>query len=74
MRLAGAQCFHHMMDESMFEWMPQDSVTGGLPNITYEKRTPKSLGTETSNGSEGITGIILSAEVQEGKECMALKQ
>ena len=39
-----------LMDESMSAWRPKTTKTGGLPNITFEPRKPKPLGTMLKNG------------------------
>ena len=40
--------------------------TGGLPNITYQPRKPKPLGTLFKNGVEAMTGIVVNQDVVEG--------
>ena len=55
-----------LMDESMSAWRPKTSKTGGLPNITYEPRKPKPLGTMFKNGVEAMTGIVVNQDVVEG--------
>ncbi len=55
-----------IMDESMSAWQPKTSKTGGLPNITYEPRKPKPLGTIFKNGLEARTGIMVMQDVVQG--------
>ena len=55
-----------LMDESMSAWRPKTSQTGGLPNITFEPRKPKPLGTMFKNGVEATTGIMVTQDVVEG--------
>ena len=54
------------MDESMSAWQPKTSATGGLPNITFEPRKPKPLGTWFKNGVKAMTGIMVTQDVVEG--------
>jgi hypothetical protein len=51
--------FAVLLDESMIGWRPKSSKTGGLPNITFEPRKPKSLGTMLRNGADPTSGVIL---------------
>lgn len=55
-----------LMDESMSAWRPKTSASGGLPNITYEPRKPKPLGTMFKNGVEATTGIMVTQDIVEG--------
>ncbi len=55
-----------LMDESMSAWRPKTSATSRLPNVTYEPRKPKPLGTIFKNGIEGMTGILVTRDVIEG--------
>jgi hypothetical protein len=55
-----------LMDGSMSALRPKTSATGGLPNVTYELRKPKPLGTMFKNGVEGTTGILVTQDVVEG--------
>ncbi len=55
-----------LMDESMSAWRPKTLATGGLPNVTYEPRKPKPLGTMFKNGVEGTTGRLVTHDVVEG--------
>ena len=54
------------MDESMSAWRPKTSQFGGLPNLTYEPRKPKPLGTMFKNGVEATTGIMVTQDVVQG--------
>jgi hypothetical protein len=47
-----------VLDESMSGWRPKTTVTGGLPNITYEPCKPINLGTMIKNSCECITGMF----------------
>ena len=49
-----------VLDESMSAWKPKTSITGGLPNITYEPRKPADLGTMFRNGVECLTGKFVT--------------
>jgi hypothetical protein len=55
-----------LMDESMSAWRPKTSATGGLPNVMFEPRKPKPLGTMFKNGVEATTGIMVTQDVVEG--------
>jgi hypothetical protein len=55
-----------LLDESMSAWRPKTSQYGGLPNLTYEPRKPKPLGTMFKNGVEAITGIMVTQDVVQG--------
>lgn len=63
-----------VLDESMSSWAPQTSATGGLPNISFIKRKPKPLGTEFKNACDGLHGVMLLLEVQEGKDPQRAKK
>jgi hypothetical protein len=63
-----------LMDESMSAWRPKTSATGGLPNVTYEPRKPKPLGTMFKNGVEGTTGILVTQDVVEGSRSQREKK
>ncbi len=52
-----------LMDESMSAWRPKTLATGGLPNVTYEPRKPKPLGTMYKNGVEATTSILVTQDV-----------
>ena len=54
-----------LIDETMSEFRPKTSETGGLPNITCEKRKPKDLGTMARNGLDTITGIFAHHDIVE---------
>ena len=55
-----------LMDESMSAWRPKTSQFGGLPNLTFEPRKPKPLGTMFKNGVEATTGIMVTQDVVQG--------
>ena len=63
-----------VLDESMSAWRPTTTKTGGLPNITYEPREPKPLGTMFKNGVEAATGIVVYQDVVETSEAQAIKK
>jgi hypothetical protein len=63
-----------LMDESMSAWRPKTSATGGLPNITFEPRKPKPLGTMFKNGVEATTGIMVTQDVVEGSTAQSDKK
>ena len=52
-----------VLDESMCGWRPKTTATGGLPNITFEPRKPKNLGTMVKNGAECISGIMTHHDI-----------
>ena len=56
------------MDESMSPWRPKTTKTGGLPNITFEPRKPKPIGTMLKNGVEATTGIMVTQDIVEGAD------
>jgi len=60
------QTVYLLMDESMSAWRPKTSQYGGLPNLTYEPRKPKPLGTMFKNGVEATTGIMVTQDVVQG--------
>ena len=45
--------------------------TGTLPNLSFVMRKPEPLGTEFKTIVDGLSGIMLWLEVQEGKDRMA---
>lgn len=63
-----------VLDESMSAWRPKTSKFGGLPNITYEQRKPKPLGTMLKNGVEATTGIMVYQDVVQQKEVQQAKK
>lgn len=63
-----------LMDESMSAWRPKTSKTGGLPNITFEPRKPKPLGTMLKNGVEATTGIMVTQDIVEGADAQREKK
>ena len=54
----------------MSGWCPKTLKTGGLPNITFKLRKPKSLCTIIRNGAVASTGIIVN---QNGAETHTFK-
>ena len=48
--------------------------TGNLPNLSYVKRKPEPLGTEFKNIVDGLIGVMLWMEIQEGKVRMSTKE
>lgn len=58
----------------MSAWRPKTSKFGGLPNITYEQRKPKPLGTMFKNGVEATTEIIVYQDVVQQKEVQQAKK
>lgn len=52
-----------LLDESMSGWRPKTTQLGGIPNITYEPRKPKPLGTMFRNGVECISGVLVAQDV-----------
>jgi hypothetical protein len=49
-------------------------ATGGLPNVTYEPRKPKPVGTMFKNGVKGTTGILVTQDVVEGSKSQREKK
>ena len=47
---------------------------GGLPNLSYVKRKLNPVGTEFKNIAEGMAGVMLWMELQEGKVYMYTKE
>ena len=58
----------------MCGWRPKTSATGGLPNITFEPRKPKSLGTMVRNGAECISGIMTHHDIVQAHGDQAKKE
>jgi len=52
-----------LLDESISGWRPRSTKLGGFPNITYEPRKPKPLGTVFKNGVECISGVLVAQDV-----------
>ncbi len=63
-----------LLDESMSAWRPKMSKTDGLPNITFEPRKPKPLGTMFENGVEATMGIMVMQDVVEGADSQRMKK
>lgn len=53
-----------VFDESMSNFQPRTSQTGGLPNLSFIKRKPKPLGTEFKVVVDGASGMMVSLEIQ----------
>ncbi len=62
------------VDESMVGWLGKGSWENGMPHVTKIIRKPTPVGAEVKNLACGDTGIMLFAELQEGKERMANKK
>ena len=58
----------------MSGWRPKTSATGGLPNITFEPRKPKNLGTMIRNSAECITGMIIHHDIVQSSAEQAKKK
>ena len=54
----------------MIGWRPKTTKTGGLPNITFEPRKPKNLGTMLRDGAESVTGILLYHQIVKDPDLM----
>ena len=63
-----------VLDESMSGWRPKTSATGGFPNITFELRKPKNLGTMIRNSAECITGMIIHHDIVQSSAEQAKKK
>ena len=69
MKVIHAQCI------VCFAWHWKDTrVRLGVPNVSFVKRKPKSLGTELKDIVDGLHGVLLFLEIQEGKEAMKTKK
>lgn len=55
--------FAVLLDESMLGLCPKATKTGGLPNITFEPRKPKSMGTMLRNCAEVHSGVLVNHQV-----------
>eukprot|EP01051_Picozoa_sp_SAG22_P014076 SAG22_NODE_1660_length_3870_cov_3.165208_1_plen_442_part_00 len=62
------------IDEIMSGWKSKATLTGGLPNITFEPRKPVDMGTMLKALADQGTGIMMGLEVVEQPEAMALKK
>ena len=58
-----------VVDETMWAWTGQ-----GMPHLSFVKRKPEPLGCEVKNLCDGVSGVMLFLEIQEGKELMERKQ
>jgi hypothetical protein len=61
------------IDESMSAFQPRSSKLGGLPHLSFIKRKPRPLGTEFKSAADGVSGVLLWLEIQEGKKAMQTK-
>jgi hypothetical protein len=61
-RVAGS--FWISVDESMSAWKPRTTDKGGLSNISFILRKPKSLGTKFKSSACPITGVLRFLEIQ----------
>jgi hypothetical protein len=61
------------IDESMSAYQPRSTKLGGLPHLSFIKRKPRPLGTEFKSAADGVTGVMLWLEIQEGKSGMKSK-
>ena len=58
-----------VVDETMWAWTGQ-----GMPHLSFVKRKPEPLGAEVKNLCDGLSGVMLYLELQEGKTRMANKK
>jgi hypothetical protein len=58
-----------VVDETMWAWTGQ-----GMPHLSFVKRKPEPLGAEVKNLCDGLSGVMLYLELQEGKTRMAAKK
>ncbi len=58
----------------MSAWRLKTTKTGGLPNITFEPRKPKPLGTMLKNGVEATAGIMVTQDIVEGADAQKVKK
>ena len=63
-----------MLDEAMSALVPKTSKTGGMPNITFEPRKPKPMGTMLRNAIEVYTGSLLYQDTVMLPELQARKE
>lgn len=54
----------------MSAYQPRSTKLGDLPHLSFIKRKPRSLGTEFKSSADGVTGIMLWLEIQEGNSRM----
>lgn len=54
-------------DESMSQWKPRATPTGGLPHLSFIQRKPRPLRTEFKNTADAESGIMLFLEIQKGR-------
>ena len=58
-----------VVDETIWAWTGQ-----GMPHLSFVKRKPEPLGAEVKNLCDGVSGVMLHLEIQEGKTRMAAKK
>ena len=61
-------------DEAMSPFRPRTSASGGLGHISFIDRKPKPMGTEFKCVCDGLHGLMLFLEIQEGADAMAHKK
>jgi hypothetical protein len=64
-----------VIDECMCSWKGLDSTVSAdtLPHATKILRKPKGVGAELKSLADGVTGILVSIDIQEGKNVMDTK-
>jgi hypothetical protein len=62
------------IDEIMSAWKSKTTTTGHLPNITFEPRKPKDMGTMFKAIACGRSGVMRGLEICESGEAMAAKK
>ena len=62
--------FISYFNDPLTSFCRRTTKTGGLPNLSYVARKPKPLGTEFKNVVDGMSGVMMWLEIQEGKERM----
>ena len=63
----------YVWDENMIEWCPKSTKTGGLPNLTHEKRKPTPLGTMLRSVLDHGSRVMMAMEVMEPPAAMHVK-
>lgn len=61
-------------DEMMSPYQPRTTSAGDLDHLSFVERKPKKLGTEFKCIADGIHGLMLFLEIQEGQDAMATKR
>ena len=64
-----------VVDECMSSWQGFDEeyTATGLPHVTKIPRKPEGVGAELKSCADGMSGVILSLDIMEGKECQSKK-